>query len=79
MKTNWLVAVCLFVLSGLWATSLSAQIGPGPRVPKGIYANFLLDGAVNQAETAAYPGGRARVSQPGCGRNSHEILHHSSG
>jgi hypothetical protein len=64
MKSNWLVAVCLLVLSGLWATSLSAQAGPGPRVPKGIYTNFLLNAVVNGAETAAYPGNLPAYPNP---------------
>ena len=33
-------------------------------MPRGIYANFLLDGAVNQAETAAYPGGVPTYPNP---------------
>jgi hypothetical protein len=64
MKTNRLLAVCLFVLSGLWATSLSAQAGPGVQVPKGIYTNFLFDAEVNLAETAAYPGGLRAYPNP---------------
>jgi len=53
MKSNWIVAVCLLVLSTLCCSHLSAQAGPGPRVPKGLYTNFLLGGAVNQAQKAA--------------------------
>ena len=53
MKNNWLIAVCLLVFSALCCSQVSAQTGPGPRVPKGLYSNFLLDGAVNQAQKAA--------------------------
>ena len=64
MRRNCFVTICLFVLSGLFAASLSAQAGPDPRRPKGIYTNFLLDAAVNRAETAAYPGSSPGYPNP---------------
>ncbi len=57
MRRRSFVAVCLFALTGLLGASISAQAPLAPRVPKGIYTNFLLDDQVNQAEAAAYPGG----------------------
>jgi len=53
MKNRWLIAVSLLVLSGLLAGPLAAQKVESPRVPKGLYSNFLLGGAVDQAQKAA--------------------------
>jgi hypothetical protein len=66
MRHNCFVAVWLFLLSCFCCWHLSAQgwIGawgsngvPGPPPPKGIYLRVDLATDVNQAETAAYPGG----------------------
>ncbi len=43
------------VVAGLFATSTAGLLAAQPRTPKGIYTNFLLGDAVNQAQTAAYP------------------------
>jgi hypothetical protein len=64
MRRHSFIAVCFFALTGLLGASISAQAIPGPRVPKGIYTNFLLDDAINQAETAAYPGGLPAYPNP---------------
>jgi hypothetical protein len=53
MKLQQFVGTFLVALSGLFPISLSAQAGPDSHVPKGLYINFLLRDAVNQAQQAA--------------------------
>lgn len=50
--TRSILISCVFVASDMML--LAAQPANAPLVPKGVYANLLLDGAVNQAQLAAY-------------------------